>query len=117
VRLLLLGAMIAGCACPDYRVSSPTITPAVSCIDLSAETRRQGGSCAVAFLTGTNRCSEQLVFARQGTEPELTVAPGGAIDLHVPLPAESSGLPHAYMVSAMLGAQAITIEFEVAAKD
>lgn len=108
-----------GCGCPDFRTTTPSVTPQSACLQIQASTKRQGASCAQAFVTGTNGCAVALVFpAGSLTTPgPTTFAAGETFSVTVTLPPDDTTYPIAYSVDAMLGTDPIEIEFEVSQQE
>lgn len=109
--------LVTSCTCPPHTATAPVVSPATTCLVLSATVERAGASCTKPFLEGTNGCSGALVFpARPVGGATPTVIDPGASFRYAVEQTDSATFPVTYTVDATLGGQPIAISFIVDAE-
>jgi len=107
----------AGCGCQQHGVSEVTVTPETPCLELQGgvpgKEESSIGLCEEVWLLGQNHCTEALhlpAMLPNGAPQACDVAPGAQIEHRL---SHTMGPGTSYTVDATLGAQPITISFEI----
>lgn len=106
--------MGSGCGSCTAEIRNLTLSEAVRCVELTIPYRQRGGSCEAA-LTGTNRCSGELVFPAIGGRPSKSVAPGQTFDWGTEIANCSAG--ERCVVDATLDGKPVQFAFDIAYPD
>lgn len=110
----------AGCGgCPWITTSDAEVSDNATCLDLDVADgsgNPPSSSCVDPVVFGTNGCAVDLVVPAEfsTTGEEVTVAPGGAIELEVPLFSgdyDKDEDRYTFLIAAQLGDDPVAITF------